>query len=164
VDVQEITLDEVAAVESLLRREQDDLPSMFAGPVPETASSVTLNNTQADSRLNAFSGQINSPFIHDADDDETIIITAPYDIFNPADEIQAARQQVKNTVPQDSPPSVDSSAEDHTSKNGNNDASEVAEVASIALTEAMNETVTKRRAGIFRRTLNFLFRRSRQRG
>ncbi|MCG6898893.1 MAG: diguanylate cyclase [Gammaproteobacteria bacterium] len=159
VQVEEITLDEIAAVESLLRHDADDLPSMFAGPVPESGSSTAHNNTQADSSRSAFSGQINSPFDHNADDEETILITAPYGIFNPADEIQTTGLKEKGTVHADCTHDKDSSTEEQKTLSSNCNPS-VDEASDMNQTDAMDETVTIKRAGIFRRALAFLFRRS----
>lgn len=165
MDVEEIMLDEVPAVDSLVTREPHDLPRMFAGPVPELSASAALKILQAGNRTNAYSGHNAFPFDQQSVDDETIIITAPFEIFDPSVEIPAARPQTRTAPNENFPPHSDLSSADHASINSNSDIHAFTETADINQSEEMNELLTARHPGIFRRlrsTLASLFRRSRQ--
>jgi hypothetical protein len=167
MDVEEIILDEVPAVDSLVTCEPHDLPRRFAGPAPELSASAALKILQAGSRTNASSGHNVFPFDQQSVDDETIIITAPFEIYDPSVEIPAAGQQTRTAPGENFTPHRNLPSEDNATTNSNNDIHAFAETADITRPEAMDEPVTARQPGILRRlcsTLVSLFRRSRQPG
>ena len=167
VDVEEIMLDEVPAVESLATREPDGLPGRYAGPVPELNISRGMNASQNSSQTHASSGHSNFPIDHGTVDEETIVITAPYGLFDSVDEIPAARQQAGNTQDEGSIPRRDSISEHQTNTGRYSDDHELSQLANATEPDEMDEFDILERPGIFRRmrsTLACLFRRSRQSG
>ena len=162
-----LTNDEVATVESRTAQASGDLPSMFAGPVPEQSITATTNATQANTPVQATIKPAAFTFDHEADDDETIIITAPFDINDPYEEVRTASQLAEKTPVTEATPDHDSDSGDHSTM-GNSSADDVlAAPANTTLSEEATKTVTMKRPGIFRRICSALaspFRRSRQPG
>ena len=142
---EEMRLDEVPAVESRATQEPDDIPGMFAGPVPEliipSLDSVTI---QADDQQETATGRATFTFDHDAIEEENIVITAPCGIYGSSEKAPAVNDARAET--------------DICSNSGKQDAPDT---AGIPLLAEMDETVETARPGIFRRLLSFLFRRSR---
>jgi diguanylate cyclase (GGDEF)-like protein len=140
-----MTLDEVPAVESRSTQEPDDIPGMFAGPVPEliipSLDSVTL---QTDGQTETVTGRAAFTFDHEAAEEENIVITAPCGIYDSSE-----------------PPPAATDASADTGICSNSDEQDAPDAAGTPLLAEMDETVATARPGIFRRLLSFLFRRSR---
>jgi hypothetical protein len=162
VDVEEIMLDEVPAVDSLATREPDGLPSMFAGPVPELNISRAVNISQSSSQTSATTGHNKFPTDHSTVDEETIVITAPYDIFNSADETPTAKQPIETTPDEGSIHRNGVTTEDQTNISRYSNIRDLTKLADQTQPDEMDELVIIKRPGIFRRmrsVLSGLFRR-----
>ena len=162
-----ITLGEVAAVESRATQESENLPSMFAGPVPELSIAAATNVSQAGMHNPAVAGYNAFRFDHDADDDETIIITAPFDSSDPFDAILDVKQLPEIPPVTDIAADHHSGTDDHLTVGNCRDVGAFQDDANATQPEDTLSTVTMARPGIFRRmysSLAFLFRRSRQPG
>ncbi|MGB5177099.1 MAG: diguanylate cyclase, partial [Gammaproteobacteria bacterium] len=160
-----IAPDETAVVESRAAQEPDDLPSMFAGPVPELSVTAATAATQAETHRLAAAGPAAFRFGHAADDDETIIITAPFDSYDSPDEIPAAGEQAGKTPPADATPDHESATENHRTTSTNRYARALLVPGNDTRAEETFESIILPRPGIFRRMLSSiasLFRRSRQ--
>lgn len=162
VDVEEIMLDEVPAVDSLATREPDGLPGMFAGPVPELNISRAVNTSQSSSQTSTFTAHNKFPTDHSTVDEETIVITAPYDIFNSADETPTARQPIENTPDESSTQRNGVTTEDQTDTSRYSNIRDLTKLADATQPDEIDELVIIKRPGIFRRMrskLAGLFRR-----
>ncbi|MDX2416039.1 MAG: hypothetical protein QNK19_01080, partial [Xanthomonadales bacterium] len=100
----------------------------------------------------------------EAEEEETIIITAPRNIFYKPDEAPSATKQTETSPEKDDAPDHESPADVHTAACSIGDGSTLPETTNATLPAETDETVTLSRPGIFRRLLSFLFRRSRQPG
>ncbi len=157
--------DETAVVESRAAQEPDNLPSMFAGPVPELSITAATAATQAETHRHAAAGLAAFKFAHAADDDETIIITAPFDIDDFPDEPAAAKQGTEKTPVADATPDHDPTTENHGGTCNNRYTRALQVPNDDTRTEATFESIILPRPGIFRRILSSiasLFRRSSQ--
>jgi len=159
---EEMRLDEVSAVESRATQESDDIPGMFAGPVPEliipSLDSVTI---QADGQMETVTGSAAFTFDHEAAEEENIVITAPCGIYDSFEDVQSVPDQTEKSTTNDATPAVDSPTDVDANTYSNGDENAVTETASTTLPAETDETVATARPGIFRRLLSFLFRRSR---
>ena len=101
-------LDEVPAVDSLVTREpHDGCPACSQARCPNCLIG-SLNTSQSSSQTSASSRVImRSRLDQQSVDDETIIITAPFEIFDPSVEIPAARPQTRTTPDENFPPHND---------------------------------------------------------
>lgn len=164
-----VTNDEVAAIESRATQAPGDLPSMFAGPVPELSIAAATEAKQSDAPRHAEPGPVDLTFEHETDEDETIIITAPFDINDPYEEnrADAVSQPAEETPVTAITPAHAPDSDDHPTL-GNSEADEaIAVPANETHSEETSETVTKKRPGLFRRICSALaspFRRSSQPG
>jgi len=158
-----LTRDEVAAVESRAAQASDDLPSMFAGPVPELSITAATEATQAKTPMHAAPGPAAFTLEHAADEDETIIITAPFDINDPYEEVRATRQPAEQIPVTEFTPAHDSGTDDHPTVSNSSADEALAAPANEAHSEEAPETAPLKRPGIFRRICTALaspFRRS----
>ena len=157
-----ITLDEVPVVESRDAQEPDDIPSMFAGPVPElNIPSLDSALAQATGQTDTVTGRAAFTFDHEAAEEENIVITAPFDMHSSLDESPAVTEQTEKPATNDARYEPDAPAEVHTSVDRSGDEDALPEIYSATLPAETDETVVIDRPGIFRRLLSFLFRRSR---
>ena len=159
-----ITLDEVPVVESRATQEPDDIPSMFAGPIPELTMPPGTDSTQVANLMDAAPGRATFRIDDEADEEETIVITAPLNIFNNPDEAPSATEQTETSPAKDNAPDHESPAAVLTAACSSGDGSTLPEIANATLPAETDEAVTLSRPGIFRRLLSLLFRRSRQPG
>ena len=147
-------LDEVPAVESRASQEPDDIPGMFAGPVPElkipSLDSVTI---QGDGQPETVTGPAKFLFDHETAEEETIVITAPCGIYGSSEKAPAATKPAEASTAND--------ARADTGIRSNSDEQDTPDTACTPLLAEMDESVATARPGIFRRLLSFLFRRSR---
>ena len=159
---EEMRLDEVPAVESRATQEPDDIPAMFAGPVPElkipSLDSVTI---QADGQAETVTGRSSFTFDHEAAEEENIVITAPFDMHDSLEEARSVADQTEKPATNDATPAADSPTDADANTYSNGDDNAVTETVSTTLPAETDETVATARPGIFRRLLSFLFRRSR---
>jgi diguanylate cyclase (GGDEF)-like protein len=157
-----IRLNEVPAVESRATQESDDIPGMFAGPVPEliipSLDSVTI---QADGQIETVTGRSAFTFDHEAAEEENIVITAPFNMHGSPEEVPSVTKPAEKPATNDATPEADSPAEVRTNTYSNGDENAVPGITSTTLPAETDETVATARPGIFRRLLSFLFRRSR---
>ena len=140
------------------------MPSMFAGPIPELTMPPGTDITEVANFIDAATGRATFRVDDEADEEETIVITAPLNIFNKPDEAPSATEQTETSPVKDDPPDLESPVEVHTAACSSGDGSTLAEIANATLPAETGETVTLSRPGIFRRLLSFLFSRSRQPG
>jgi two-component system cell cycle response regulator len=159
-----ITLDEVPVVESRAAQEPDDIPRMFAGPIPELTMPPGTDITQVANRMDAAPGRATFRLDDEADEEETIVITAPLNIFNKPDEALSATEQMETSAAEDDAPELESPADVYTAPCNSGGGSTLPEIANATLSAETDETAALSRPGIFRRLLSFLFRRSRQPG
>jgi len=164
-----VTNDEVTAIDFRATQASDDLPSMFAGPVPELSVAAATEATQAKSLLHAAPGSVDLTLDHETDENETIIITAPFDINDPHEENRAdAVSQLAEETPFTAiTPAHDPDSDDHPTLGNSNADEAIAAPANATHPEETSETVTVKRPGIFRRICSALaspFRRSSQPG
>ena len=156
---EEMRLDEVPAVESRATQEPDDIPGMFAGPVPELIIPSLDNVTiQADGQTETVTGRSVFTFDHEAAEEENIVITAPFDMHGSLEEARSVPDQTEKSATNDAAPAADSPADVDANTYSNGDENAVTETASTTLPAETDETA---RPGIFRRLLSFLFRRTR---
>ena len=158
--------DETAEVEYRATQEADNLPSMFAGPVPELSLTASPVATQAEIRKHATAAPAAYRFDHATDDDETIIITAPFDINDPFDDRPAAKQATEKAFLSDSVSNPDSDSKDQPAACGSTDNALTA-ASDATQAENMDEITFMKRPGLLRRmcsSLASLFRRSRPSG
>ena len=157
-----ITLDTVPVVESRATQEPEDIPGMFAGPVPElkipSLDSVTI---QADGQAKAVTGRPAFTFGHEAAEEENIVITAPFGMHDSLEEARSVPDQTEKSATNDATPAADSPTDVDANTYSNGDENAVTDTASTTLPAETDETVATARPGIFRRLLSFLFRRSR---
>ena len=149
---EEITLNEVPAIESRATQEPDEVPGMFAGPVPElNIPSLDGIMEQASKQTEAATGPANFSFDHETAEEETIVITAPCGIYGASEKAPAATK-----------PAAPPAANDASTDTGiYSDEQDVPDTAATPLPAETDETVETARPGLFRRLLSFLFRRSR---
>ena len=159
-----IILDEVPVVESRATQEPDDIPSMFAGPIPELTMPPGTDITQVANLMATAPGHATFRVDDEAEEEETIIITAPRNIFYKPDEAPSATEQTETSPEKDDAPDHESPADVHTAACSIGDGSTLPETTNATLPAETDETVTLSQPGIFRRLLSFLFRRSRQPG
>ena len=158
---EEITLDAVPAVESRATQEPDDIPSMFAGPVPELTLPSDSTITQAGKRSETVAGRAAFTFDHEAAEEENIVITAPFDMHGSPEETPAVTEQTEKPATNDATFKPDSAAEAPPNVHINSGENALPDTACTALPEETDEAAAITRPGIFRRLLSFLFRRSR---
>lgn len=158
-----VMLDETTTVESRATQAPDELPSLFAGPVPELPIAAA---THAEMQMQSAAGHAAFRFDNEADN-ETIIITAPFDIDDPYNDIQTEKQPTEIMPVTDIIADLDSGTEVHTTMS-NSRADEAFPIADYAIQpEELDARIARARPGIFRRlcsNLGSLFRRSRQPG
>ncbi|MEN8206078.1 MAG: diguanylate cyclase [Pseudomonadota bacterium] len=162
--VEGITLDEVPAIESRATQEPDDLPCLFAGPVPELTTPLESATAQAGELTDTATGRTAFTFEYDAAEEESIVITAPFDMYSLPDEAPAVSEQTEKPAADDATPEQDSPVEAYATACRNGDKKALPEIVSAILLAETDEPVAIIRPGFFRRLLSFLFRRSRQPG
>ena len=158
-----LTDDEVTTVESRATQASGDLPSMFAGPAPELSTTAATEATQAKSPMHAAPEPAAFTFDQEWDDNETIIITAPFDINDPYEENRAASQLAEQTPVTEITPDHDPDTHEHTTASNSSADGDSEVPANMANPEVASATVTMKRPGIFRRICSALalpFRRS----
>ena len=159
---EEMRLDEVPAIKSRATQEPDDMPAMFAGPVPELIIPSLDNVTiQADGQTETVTGRSTFKFDHEGAEEENIVITAPFDMHDSLEEAPPVTAQTEKPVTNNATPAADSPANADANTYSSNNENTETEITRTVLLAEMDETVETTRPGIFRRLLSFLFRRSR---
>jgi two-component system cell cycle response regulator len=160
---EEMRLDELHVVESRATQEPDEIPSMFAGPVPELIiPSLDNVTTQASGQTETVTGRATFTFDQEATEEENIVIMAPFDMHGSLEEAPSAPKQTASPPANDATHVTDSPTADVDANSYSNcDENALPEIASTPLSADTDETAETTRPGIFRRLLSFLFRRSR---
>jgi two-component system cell cycle response regulator len=157
-DAEEISLDTESEVKARSTPEPDDLPSMFAGPIPELTLPKDFDPVQPGNSSDTAAGGTNFLFEHEASEEETIVITAPFDSYDAPVEHPARVEQMAKTAITDSPAQHNASADTNNTESASSKENIVPHGTDMLPPVVPEQVAKTEKTGIFRRLWYFLFR------